>query len=175
VALGALKNFRHSRSEWSALVDTTFGDLVKERPSHTFFESLYERFAKAQAWRIYPDVLPTFSALSRRGVKMGIISNWDERLRPLLSNLGLDKYFQMIVISYEAGHPKPDPMIFNEASLRLRIPSQSILHVGDNLEMDFLGAQAAGFQALHLCRKGKSSTPAQISSLNEACKRVKAR
>jgi putative hydrolase of the HAD superfamily len=45
--------------------------------------------------------------LKRRGLKLGIISNWDDRLRPLLRELQLDSYFDSIVISGEAGRKSP--------------------------------------------------------------------
>src|SRR6185369_3343588 len=83
----------HTAEEWAQIVDETFTGLAVELPSKTFFPELYERFAQAAAWRIYPDVEPTLTALAGRGLKLGIISNWDDRLRPLLILLGLARRF----------------------------------------------------------------------------------
>ena len=136
-----------------------------EPPSKTFFPELYERFAQASAWRIYADVGPTLTALAGRRLKLGVISNWDDRLRPLLNALGLTHSFGTIVVSCEIGASKPAPLIFQNAAARLRAPPETILHVGDSFEMDVQGARAAGFQALQIERKSKPLREGQIGSL----------
>ena len=80
----AQKNFDHSRNAWAELVDETFRGLVTGSPGTTFFPELYEQFAKREAWRLFDDVLPALDALASRDIKLGVISNWDERLRGLL-------------------------------------------------------------------------------------------
>ncbi len=162
-----LKGFQHTRSEWAALVDATFGELVAPPPSRTFFDQLYERFGEPGAWQIFPDVFPTLNALARSGIKLGVISNWDERLRPLLRMLELENFFAAVAISCEVGSPKPNPPIFLKAAAVLGLPPQTILHVGDSVEMDVVGASKAGFQALLLRREGPLSSAGQIRSLKE--------
>lgn len=161
----AKKNFRHTSSDWSNLVDQTFAGLVNAPPSATFFPELYEQFTSATCWRVFDDVLPCFENLRRSGIPLGVISNWDERLRPLLRALGLDKYFEVIVVSIETGHPKPDPRIFAAASAQLKTAPSSILHVGDSLADDFEGAKCAGFQSLLLNRSRSGSSNAVLHSL----------
>ncbi len=100
-------------------------------PSETFFPELYERFGEPEAWRVFEDVTPAIDALASRGISLGIISNWDERLPPLLDGLGLSKYFEAVVISCEAGFPKPSPVIFEHAARKLGVAPEFILHVGD--------------------------------------------
>ena len=65
-------------------MDQTFAGLTKARPSETFFHELYERFARPDAWEVFPDVVSVLEELAESGLKLGVISNWDERLRPLL-------------------------------------------------------------------------------------------
>ena len=151
----ALKYFNHTRAEWAALVDETFRGLTAQPPSQTFFPELFEYFARAHAWRIFGDVLPILDALATRGVKLGVISNWDERLRPLLSDLKLADYFVPIVVSCEVGFPKPSRIIFYTAAEKLGLAPEAILHVGDSEDHDFQGARKAGFQALLLDRTGE--------------------
>jgi putative hydrolase of the HAD superfamily len=162
-----LKKFNHSREEWAALVDETFAGLSQSTPRETFFHELYNRFAEASAWRVFDDVRPTLDALAARDFNLGIISNWDERLRPLLDQLGLSKYFEAIVVSQEVGFPKPSPVIFEHASRLLGLAPESILHVGDSREHDAEGATAAGFQMRWLARERESAAPGQIASLLE--------
>ena len=155
----------HSADEWAEIVDATFAGLVTEPPSKTFFLQLYERFAQPAAWRIYPDVEPTLAALAERGVKLGVVSNWDDRLRPLLDALGLACRFDTIVVSSEIGVSKPAPGIFRKAAELLRTPPQAILHVGDSFEMDVEGARAAGLQARQIERTARPIRAGQIDTL----------
>ena len=160
----ARKDFRHTRSQWSALVDETFRGFTVRPPSETFFPRLFDRFAQPDAWRVFDDALPALVALSRRGLKLGIVSNWDERLRPLLTSLKLDRYFHTIVVSCEIGSAKPDEAIFAAAVAALDVPPAAILHVGDSFEMDVAGARAAGLQAI-LLQRGAPRAAGAIGSL----------
>ncbi len=168
----AKRDFSHGRAGWSDLVDQTFAGLVETPPSRSFFPELYEAFSSAKAWRIYEDVLPCLQELRRRGLKLGAISNWDERLRPLLKELELDTWFDAIVISAEAGRAKPHPAIFQRAAEQLQTDPAAILHLGDSRTQDFEGARAAGFQALLLRRGQPRRGEDQISSLAEALSRL---
>ena len=161
----ALKDFRYTRGQWAKLVDATFCGLTKRPPSRTFFPVLYDRFSRPQAWRIYDEVLPTLQALAARGLKLGVISNWDERLRPLLRALKLSKYFDALIVSSEVGVAKPAQALFRRAAADLHLSPETLLHVGDSPKMDAQGARAAGFQALLLRRKAKRRAAGQIRSL----------
>jgi putative hydrolase of the HAD superfamily len=163
----ARPKFGYTRAEWAAVVDETFSGLTEPPPSRTFFNRLYDRFAEADAWHVYDDVRPSLEQLAARGVKLGVISNWDDRLQPLLRSLGLADLFQSIVVSCDAPAPKPAPEIFARAAAGLGELPQQILHVGDSLEMDVQGAQAAGFQAVLLRRKAARSEDGVIRSLRE--------
>lgn len=162
-----LKNFNHTREEWAALVDQVFVGAPGPPPSRTFFPELYDRFAGPGAWRIFDDVLPALDTLAAAGITLAVISNWDERLRPLLKQMGLVKYFETVVVSCEVGFPKPSPVIFEHAARRLGLSPDLILHVGDSPEADVLGAKSAGFHALLLDRGKERNSPGQISSLRD--------
>jgi putative hydrolase of the HAD superfamily len=161
------RNFNHARIEWAALVDQTFAGLLPEKPSETFFPELYDEFAEPAAWHIFEDVKPALDALAARGLNLGIISNWDERLRPLLDKMDLAKYFEFIVISSEVGFTKPSPVIFELAARKLGLPPEKILHVGDSRKHDVEGATGAGFQARLLEREIGPRAEGEIGSLSE--------
>jgi putative hydrolase of the HAD superfamily len=152
-------------AEWAVVVDEAFAGLVAEPPSRTFFRELYERFAQAGAWRIFDDVLPTLAALAEHGIRLGVISNWDERLRPLLHSLRLAVRFEVIVVSCEVGVNKPSPAIFKMAREILAVPAETVMHVGDSAREDFAGAQAAGFRAVLLDRAAVRATGQVIRRL----------
>ncbi len=161
-----------SRSGWQQLVDEVFEGLAAIPPSRSFFAELYERFAQPDVWRIYDDVLPALDRLAAQGMRLAIISNWDERLRGLLRGLALDTRFETIVISCEVGRAKPDGAIFDEAARRLGLPAARLLHVGDSPESDFRGARDAGFRALQISRAAGEPGPHHLQSLLELPERL---
>ncbi len=161
------RNFNHTFEDWAALVDATFSGLTSAPASRTFFPALYQRFAEADAWRIYDDVLPALDALASKGIPLGIVSNWDDRLRPVLQQLRLESYFETIVVSCEVAFTKPSPVIFGLVAQKLGLPPESILHVGDSSKEDFEGASAAGLHALLLDRGNQSAAGGQIRSLRD--------
>ena len=117
-------------------MDEVFSGLTTELPSRTFFDELYERFARADTWRVFDDVKPTLKALHERGIRLAVLSNWDERFRPLLEELELGQWFEEVYISLEIGWAKPDERIFEVAAKGLGLSGDEILHVGDSLKED---------------------------------------
>lgn len=83
------------------------------------------------------------------GIKIGLLSNCPSefgRLRRLtMKEDGILHYFYTILLSGEVGHEKPEKEIFEIAlnSLGLQDPS-GVMHVGDFLGADVIGAQNAG-------------------------------
>ncbi|MEO6993753.1 MAG: HAD-IA family hydrolase [Lacunisphaera sp.] len=159
-------HFDYSRESWFALVRATFGEVAARLPA-AYFPAVFERFAEAGAWHVYEDVRPTLEALARRGVKLGVISNWDDRLRPLLARLGLADYFSSVVISCEVGAAKPDSRLFHQAAAELAVTPGELVHVGDSYAMDVLGAEKMGAIARQVVRSGTALEPWQIRSLRD--------
>jgi putative hydrolase of the HAD superfamily len=117
-----------------------------------WFTALYDRFGRCEAWKTFDDVTITIDALRSRGLKLGLISNWDSRLRNILRGLGLLDALEVVKISSEAGARKPDPLMFRQAQAELGIDSSQALHVGDLLSEDIAGARQSGWQAVLIDR-----------------------
>ena len=162
----AKSEFDHSRQAWENIVDATFGELLDTQPSQSFFPELYDRFAQPQSWHVFDDVIPALEELAMMGIPLAIISNWDERLRPLLHSLNLSGYFESILISSEVYFAKPSNVIFEHAVRNLGLPAESILHVGDSVDEDVQGAKASGMRSMLLDRAADASQN-QISSLRD--------
>lgn len=144
----AARPFAHTRAAWGALVDEVFAGLLPTPPTaNGLFDALYDEFARPAAWRPCPGARETLEALASAGHALGLVSNWDERLRPLLGALGLAGYFDVIVVSCETGFTKPSPVMFGLAARALGLPPDRLLHVGDSAEEDVAGARSAGFAA----------------------------
>ncbi|MCI0745000.1 MAG: HAD-IA family hydrolase [Verrucomicrobia subdivision 3 bacterium] len=144
--------FDYSKLAWRKLVQKAFAGLASLKPA--FFDQLYDEFAQPRCWRVFSDVPPALERFRGRGLKLAVISNWDERLRPLLEHIGLAPYFDAIVVSCEVGFLKPSQQIFAHAAAALKVPANQILHVGDSMTEDAQGAQAAAFHAVLLDRTG---------------------
>ncbi len=155
----------NTKPEWARIVTETFADLLPKPASEEIFPELYDRFTQANAWRVFTDVEPTLRGLRERGLKLGVISNWDDRLRPLLHTLRLVGWFDSIVVSCEVGASKPAPAIFATAVKELGVPAAGILHVGDSFEADVAGATAAGLGGVQIDRRATNPGAAKIASL----------
>jgi putative hydrolase of the HAD superfamily len=119
---------------------------------------VYEEFGDPGRWTVYKDVLPAFARLRRRGLRLGLISNWDNRLSGLMRGLGLAPELETIVSSAEVGLHKPDPRIFELACRRLRVDPAEAAHVGDHHYADILGAQAIGMAPVLIDRHATATT-----------------
>lgn len=139
-----------------------------------WFARLYDFFGHASAWRPYPDVGPAVAELRRRGMRLGIISNWDRRLRTIVREMDLAPCFDTITISAEVGVRKPNPRIFHRALEALGVAPDEAIHAGDLLEEDVVGARRAGLQAV-LVDRGRFAMPegvAVVRDLREFASRV---
>ena len=152
-AYGATES--EARDWWRLVVRESFAPFGRPADFEGVFLRLWEHFASADAWRVYEDVMPAFEALERREVGIGLISNWDVRLRPILDQLALLEHFHWVLISCEVGAEKPDKAIFQHALKMCAFPPDEVVHVGDGLEEDACGALAAGLQAVWLNREHK--------------------
>lgn len=145
------------RGWWRRFLERLCEHLGAPSPSPFAAAELYHRFGRAEAWEVYPEVSATLAALARLGLRLAVVSNWDERLPPLLDDLGLGRRFDAVVYSAAVGVEKPDPRIFLHALERLGVAPEDAVHVGDSAREDVEGALAAGMEALHLVRPGAPS------------------
>lgn len=120
---------------------------------HVFFKRLYNHFATAYPWEVYSDVIPCLQRWRDQDIPLGIISNFDSRLYPVLMALDLKRFFSTITISSEVGAAKPDPKIFQRAIAQYNVLPEQTWHIGDSRTEDYEGAKAMGMQGFLLKRK----------------------
>ena len=120
-----------------------------------WFEALWRRFGEPEVWRLFNDVVPVLTELREKGLVLGIVSNWDTRLRSICAGIGLDRLVDFIVISAEVGVRKPDPRIFHAALEQAKVEPGEAVHVGDLPAEDGEGAKRAGVRPLLVDRLKK--------------------
>jgi putative hydrolase of the HAD superfamily len=118
------------------------------QPMEVYFEGLYNRYALPGAWELFPDVTEVLDQLVAKGVRLGIISNFDRRLYDVLDHLGIRNRFEHVLISSEVGCDKPSARIFLEGARRFGVRPEEVLHVGDDPGLDGVGATGAGLSIL---------------------------
>lgn len=104
-------------------------------------------YLDATAWVVYDDVVPTLTELSVRGWRHIILSNHVPELPLLVSALGLAEYFEAIHTSGTTGVEKPHSEAFRRIVATLPAGTTAWM-VGDGLDADVRGAEAAGLPAI---------------------------
>lgn len=154
-----------SRGWWFRFIDRVCRHLELPEPSRFAKAELFDRFTRAEAWEIFPEIPDVLAALERRGLRLGVISNWDDRLPVLLERLGLAESFEVVVYSAGVGLEKPAPGIFHAALDRFGCRPDRVLHVGDRPVEDVEGALAVGMRALLVDRSGRSDGVPDLTPL----------
>jgi len=140
------------RGWWRRFLERMCEHLDAPVPSRFAAAELFHRFGTAAAWEVYPEVPEVLAALAGKGVRLGVISNWDHRLPALLEELDLARFFGTVTYSQKAGMEKPDLRIFLQALGELGVEPAAALHVGNGRLEDVEGAVATGMSALWLAR-----------------------
>jgi putative hydrolase of the HAD superfamily len=124
-------------------------------PKEAYFQELYREFTLPGVWAVYPEVREVLASLAPH-YPLGVISNFDGRLRTVLQHEGLDGFFEVWAISSEVGADKPDPYIYEAALTLAGVAPEEALHIGDDPEGDWQAAAAAGMRVFHLERPANS-------------------
>jgi putative hydrolase of the HAD superfamily len=138
-----------------------YGDGLADR--------LYRTFTDLSNYRLFPDVEQVLERLLATGLRLGVISNFEEWLERLLESLDATRFFEVRIISGVEGMEKPDPRIFHLALDRLGVSASESVYVGDNPMFDIEPANEVGMLAVLLDRRGRFPDHAgpRITSLDD--------
>lgn len=155
-----------SEQWWSEIVHRSFHQIgfTQEETLAKISTKLYNDFKKAPSWEVYPEVQEMLTFFNKNGVCLGVISNMDERLMPILQATDLARHFAFILPSIYAGCHKPDPRIFRQVLEHLRIQDepQNCAHIGDSVKKDYNGARGIGMDAFVVDRDGELNHSKEI-------------
>ncbi|MES2423105.1 MAG: HAD-IA family hydrolase [Pseudomonadota bacterium] len=135
-------------------------------------EPAFEVFFDArQQVNLFADVRPALDRLAARYPLVALSNGNADVVR-----VGLGAFFAASVSAHDFGVPKPDVRIFHAAAQTVPVAPEEVLHIGDDVTMDVLGALDAGMQAVWVNRDGKAwmhtgpQTPhATVAELGALC------
>lgn len=131
-------------------------NITDNVPMKSIIDELMVTYSTGETFKVQDGAIELLEYLKKEQVPLGIISNYDPRIKHMIENLGLSHYFKFILSSYEVRSEKPDIKIFREAELYVDngLNRKLFLHVGDSYLLDFKGAKNAGWSAclVHTCK-----------------------
>ncbi len=109
------------------------------------FEALYRENTSKRSC-LYPGVKQALDFLQTTGVRIGCVTNKASQFTlPLLQDLGVRDYFEIVICGDMVERKKPDPMPLLQAAEQLETEPQASMMLGDSMS-DVNAARAAGFQ-----------------------------
>ena len=142
--------FRYSERWFETYIERIFhtGLGLPREQLAPLYEEIFGRFADPATFALHPGAIELLESLRARGLKIGIVSNWSQRLPRLLVELGVAERVDFVLCSALERVEKPEAAIFERALERAGVAAAEALHAGDDYEKDFLGARRAGMRAV---------------------------
>ncbi|MFT5451340.1 MAG: HAD superfamily hydrolase (TIGR01549 family) [Enterobacterales bacterium] len=93
--------------------------------------------------QMFPEVKMVLSALAKRFPLVAITNG-----NACIKTMGLEQFFKFSVSPLDTGEAKPHPSMYLYATEKLAIQPQELLHIGDKVDIDIVGAQNAGCRSI---------------------------
>ena len=145
------------------LVKHGFSDATSQRMSKPFSDMIFE--LELEGTRLKDGAIELLDLLKSKNLKIGIITNAshnEKRIRQVLGKVGIENYFETLVISSEVGIKKPDPGIFLIALKNLGLKHDEAVYIGDRVEYDAKGAENEGMQFILVSKNFGLNNVAEI-------------
>jgi len=132
--------------------DKVYQQLVNEfNISEITWESLLQDYLEQfkNSCVPFPNLDSMLQRLKSKSIKLGIITNGKGQFQmDNIKALGIEKYFETILVSEWEGLKKPDPQIFKRALEQLEVSPKQSIFVGDHPENDVKAAQNVGMKGI---------------------------
>lgn len=149
-------------SWWQKVVGLSLRDQIPDSANiDNIANHLIEEFKTNKCWSCAEGGEQLLCIVKKKKIAVGVISNFDPRLHEILHNVGLHKFIDFAVTSYEARASKPEEKIFKAAITKCKekVDPCEALHIGDDVQKDYAGARAAGWHALVVGNHINTDTP----------------
>lgn len=118
---------------------------------------LAKAFGTGFKFKAYPDSQPALKLVKSRNLITGLISNVGQELDSYCNELGFTPYLDFKVSSFEVGFDKPHPEIFEIALKKAGVASGEALFIGDQYNIDIIGAHKVGMKAVLINRTNQAA------------------
>ena len=137
-------------------------DACVERAVEAYFEPF------VRSCQLIPGTYDMLTALAGR-YRLGLVSNFTHppAVEQILARVGLEQFFDEIIISGRLGVRKPHLAIFGELTRLLALTPAEIVFVGDELQADIIGAQKAGMRAVWMTYRQQLERPSPLGQFLE--------
>lgn len=93
----------------------------------------------------FPNLISMLENLENNSIKLAMITNGKGQFQmDNIRGLGMEHYFDCILVSEQEGMKKPDPAIFHKALELLGVLPHEAMYIGDHPENDVKGAKSVG-------------------------------
>lgn len=174
---------KHNHALWESYRKKEVGkkELIRRRFEATFLElgiegidtnrmnaSYLNEMPKQKT--LYPGVIETLEYLKMKRYQMFIITNgFKEVQHKKLESSGLNPFFEKVFTSEEIKTPKPGREIFEYAVTSVNAKKSNSLMIGDDWEVDVIGATNFGIDAVYIGNKENSKSKNEyLTSLNKS-------
>ena len=142
--------FRYTDGWFEAYIESIFHDRlgVEKGALAELRGELFGRFSEPSTFGVFPGGIELLDSLRRRGLVIGLVSNWSPRLPRLLEALGIAPRVDFALASAIERAEKPDPALFERALARAGVAADQAVHAGDDPEKDLAGARRAGIRGV---------------------------
>jgi putative hydrolase of the HAD superfamily len=137
---------------WKGFYTRILADLGYDGDLAGLVDAMYTAFSDPRCYRLFADTMPVLDELERRGIILGVVSNFEPWLREVLEHQGILHRLSAVAISGELRVAKPDPAIFRHALEQAAVEPERTIYVGDSPDADVVGARAAGIRPVLIDR-----------------------
>jgi HAD superfamily hydrolase (TIGR01549 family) len=120
--------------------------------------------------RLYPETIPTFEAL-KKDYKLILLSNLPSTQEDIIDRFEFRKYFDEIVLSYDAGCIKSEGG-FEKIMEKTGFLPTEIIMVGDSMDSDIKSAEKAGIKGILVDRRNIREYETKVADLSQIQKIV---
>ena len=115
---------------------------------------LFQTCSDLEEWGAKALILMRFANFENQGLILGLISNIEHDMSKIFVALGLTSLLDVMVTSQDSGFNKPHPEIFQEALRKAGVQPSEALYIGDQYQVDVVGANQVGMKGILLDRNG---------------------
>jgi putative hydrolase of the HAD superfamily len=112
-----------------------------------FLAEMYRGISRHRL-QLYPNVKPLLDELYSRFALAVVSDGQSVWAIPEMRAVGIESYFDPIIISGDFGFRKPDKRLFEAALSELRLAPENVIFVGNDMYRDIFGARQVGMKTV---------------------------